>query len=841
MSGARVAAVVAPEPVQAAAPGAGGHAPKRVRRRLSLGAVTDPLEHQADAAASRVIGMGGDPSARPRAGVPRPWARERHDSAGEAPAIVDDVLRRPGKPLDDDSRAFFEPRFGCDFSQVRVHDDASAARSAQAIAASAYTVGRHIVLADPRAADRGLLAHELAHVVQQRGAPQPWVQRQPAPTTPPTTSSTTPVTPPSPPTRAPNKREQDTIEAARAAAAIRTQTAYMRTGGVVPPGPSGKNERSPEAQMLARARRLAQRMFDWENPNMEQVSQVLGDMVTRLTSPEVRIAGGGDPQCGTRAAYVVGLRPPIVLCPTFFSDTAEQRVRTMIHEAAHLARIGSGTIGESYCVVFDCEGSCGGFDSADGWAHYVHCLSDQPADKQDTVEVEVPGAAEAREAEKRKQEEAKKQDRAKKLASIADRVYDAMEGLGTDEEGVYRALQELDRDQDLINELMTVYKQRHKADLLDDIKDDFSGTELEFALQLLNLGTSDKPQSIDDALFLRPQEAAQRIRDAVEGPGTDEEAIYAALLPFRRNTLDLQRAYQEAYHEDLRDRIDDEMSGSQLRYALDLMETPMERYMQEASAWLKRYPAVGFGLPWKSKDWYDTRFWDVVYDSKSKEYMLKLVSGTPHDAIDALFHEQGRWHVDCAVFVDVVQLYALRQSLGAKRFDARIGSDMRLRAHGSTGMQRRALFQRSAASAPFSVAGKGPLTEGGDEASVLAQAPIGSRVRWTSQLLLDKGNNLFGPEVFTIDQQSWPYYEHENTIKLGPDAYGAQGVGGGGRVSRKHIEDELVDVTAGQFPKKTEAEIRAGIYVSEIEVFEQPDVAEQIEPEAKDSEKGPRP
>jgi len=95
-------------------------------------------------------------------------------SAATAPQIVHDVLRSPGRPLDADTRAFMEPRFGRSFAHVRLHTDARAARSAQAVNALAYTVGRDIVLGagqeERSTAGRALLAHELAHVVQQREA-----------------------------------------------------------------------------------------------------------------------------------------------------------------------------------------------------------------------------------------------------------------------------------------------------------------------------------------------------------------------------------------------------------------------------------------------------------------------------------------------------------------------------------------------------------------------------------------------------------------------------------------------------------------------------------------------
>jgi hypothetical protein len=96
-------------------------------------------------------------------------------TAGEAPQIVHDVLHSPGQPLDAGTRAFMEPRFGHDFSQVRVHADSRAAESARAASALAYTLGRDIVFgaghyAPGTSEGRRLLGHELTHVVQQQRA-----------------------------------------------------------------------------------------------------------------------------------------------------------------------------------------------------------------------------------------------------------------------------------------------------------------------------------------------------------------------------------------------------------------------------------------------------------------------------------------------------------------------------------------------------------------------------------------------------------------------------------------------------------------------------------------------
>ena len=96
-----------------------------------------------------------------------------------APPIVHDVLRSSGQPLDTATRSLMEQRFGHDFSRVRVHTGVQAAASARAVDALAYTVGRDVVFSEGRYTPQlrqgsKLLAHELAHVIQQeRGGTSP--------------------------------------------------------------------------------------------------------------------------------------------------------------------------------------------------------------------------------------------------------------------------------------------------------------------------------------------------------------------------------------------------------------------------------------------------------------------------------------------------------------------------------------------------------------------------------------------------------------------------------------------------------------------------------------------
>jgi hypothetical protein len=146
-----------------------------VQAKLMVNAPGDAAEHEADRVADRVLGGTAPP------------VRQRGEHAGvAAPEDVADVAGSSGRPLDADTRADMETRFGQDFSGVRVHTDDGAARSAEGVRALAYTVGNHIVFGAGRFAPaspqgRRLLAHELTHVVQQSGGAGPVVQRQKAP------------------------------------------------------------------------------------------------------------------------------------------------------------------------------------------------------------------------------------------------------------------------------------------------------------------------------------------------------------------------------------------------------------------------------------------------------------------------------------------------------------------------------------------------------------------------------------------------------------------------------------------------------------------------------------
>lgn len=150
-----------------------------IQAKHKVGAVNDPLEQEADRVADAVVS--GTPAGA-ITGTPHATAqRERASCAdedriqGKPAEAAAKAVSRGGAPLTPEQRAYFEPRFGKDFSEVRVHSHEDAARAALSIHARAFTLGSNIGFAAGEqnfasVQGRRLLAHELTHVLQQTGA-----------------------------------------------------------------------------------------------------------------------------------------------------------------------------------------------------------------------------------------------------------------------------------------------------------------------------------------------------------------------------------------------------------------------------------------------------------------------------------------------------------------------------------------------------------------------------------------------------------------------------------------------------------------------------------------------
>jgi len=156
-----------------------------LQAKLRVGRPDTPLEREADRMADTVMRLPASglrpPVGKGKQETPAAILLGRHwssggNGSGDAPAVLHEVLRSPGRPMDSRTTAFMESRFGHDFGAVRIHSDGTAAESAQVLGARAFTVGQDIVFgADQYApgteSGRRLLAHELSHTIQQRSIP----------------------------------------------------------------------------------------------------------------------------------------------------------------------------------------------------------------------------------------------------------------------------------------------------------------------------------------------------------------------------------------------------------------------------------------------------------------------------------------------------------------------------------------------------------------------------------------------------------------------------------------------------------------------------------------------
>ena len=163
--------------------------PLFLQKKATVSQPGDAFEQEADRAAQKVMRMParahpihGKVSSTVAQTLRRHSAWSTDSEGSGVPPAAHEALESGGQPLDSRTRAFFEPRFGQDFSHVRVHTSPRAAEGARALEARAYTTGSHIVFDSGEYApstERGarLLAHELAHTVQQSGSQTGKVQR----------------------------------------------------------------------------------------------------------------------------------------------------------------------------------------------------------------------------------------------------------------------------------------------------------------------------------------------------------------------------------------------------------------------------------------------------------------------------------------------------------------------------------------------------------------------------------------------------------------------------------------------------------------------------------------
>ena len=159
------------------------NSPFTIQPKLTVNTPGDEYEQEADRISDHVMRSsdGGRKNRQNTCGHFQTMRLKANDAGKpDVPPIVHEVLSSSGQPLDAATRAFMEPRFGLDFSHVRVHAVGKAMESARAIGAVAYTLGHNLVFGagqfEPYTFNgKRLLAHELTHVLQNS---QSTVRRQ---------------------------------------------------------------------------------------------------------------------------------------------------------------------------------------------------------------------------------------------------------------------------------------------------------------------------------------------------------------------------------------------------------------------------------------------------------------------------------------------------------------------------------------------------------------------------------------------------------------------------------------------------------------------------------------
>lgn len=152
---------------------------------------------------------------------------------------------------------------------------------------------------------------------------------------------------------------------------------------------------------------------------------------------------------------------------------------------------------------------------------------------------------------------------------LADQIFEAIDGCGTDEEAVYSALATLKGDKTKLEKLKVVYKERHGADLEKAILEDFDDNyeeEIQRVKELL------KPKDANAPLDY--PKLAKQIFKAIDGGGTDEETVYRVLGQLKKNLNHIEQlkmVYKTTYGNDLIEDLDSDMDGDEFKLVQELL------------------------------------------------------------------------------------------------------------------------------------------------------------------------------------------------------------------------------------------------------------------------------
>ena len=336
----------------------------RLQAKLSIGAVNDPLEHEADAMADKVMQMQEITSATGTAtgSIQRKCAhceeeeklqrkplasfiQRKESSAGtvasDSASNQINASKGSGNKMDSSTQSFMQSRFGTDFNDVKIHTGVEAIQMNRELSAKAFTVGNDIYFNEgqynPNSNDgKHLLAHELTHTVQQGAGVSRKIQRLVR-----TSLVTCPV-------------GQNPFSADRRASALLTNALTVIDAALAA---RALNPADPNFVLVGSSMHTAFRLNAANNPNwidpaphfgiplirrrIEAVKNYIDGVVFTINchaaGDAFTIAGCTPSTCHGQNATSCSANPTeLILCPPFWALSSNERAKTILHEIFHV-------------------------------------------------------------------------------------------------------------------------------------------------------------------------------------------------------------------------------------------------------------------------------------------------------------------------------------------------------------------------------------------------------------------------------------------------------------------------------------------------------------------------
>jgi len=281
---------------------------------------------------------------------------------------------------------------------------------------------------------------------------------------------------------------------------------------------------------------------------------------------------------------------------------------------------------------------------------------------------------------------------------------------------------------------------------------------------------------------------------------------------------------------------------------------PLQLYREKVKEGVDKLHSTIFGFPFRSGTYEPERYWERVPDptmlkwyhpAHAKMLRFRRPSGvTPSEAIQSIVDNQAHWTLDCAAYIQVVQLYALSKTNPVKFDQTFNNTDLLIRFHNSPGVERRFFFRKHCHNGPWHALYRKqgswdwwPIqnTAKWNDATLL-RTPIGSRLMWRNKRIAPPETRT-GQEPFRRCSYDVGFakdaYRNENTVKYGPNLFRAWPLSNG-PISEERIRAEMARARMHQYPdpaltgitdhiEKRKQYANRNIFLCEVIMFKLPD------------------